>query len=349
MTSPTSPRQAHQMREQMTRRNHFSASMEKQSDEWLQMCISNPEKFEPSALQAAEWEIARRLDKREPVAAEIWAASYGFKTSDVIRLIEDNQITGMRTGDEWFVLARVKHGDRGAEVPATVLEQGHVGAVARAEAVQKPAAYSVQTREWFRKWFAPRYDEVTLFVMSSSALLLYLWDAAFRASVSGAIAELDMVSDLRLYFLMALLLGGLALSLAQGFIRHEKREFERELMLMFAIFFQVFSSFFAGFHLMNDPGYTIHWMFPLWNILSGILLMMLYRLEVIGVSAIIDTKASRVQIAICILPVAVFIFLNHNLLGLHWSLVLSMSVALAGVLSHAVDMFSLEDSGQQES
>jgi hypothetical protein len=296
--------------------------------------------------------------EREPVPADTWAGSYGFKTSDVIRMIGQKQITGFRDGDAWFVLAPVRRGktmvpgartdgakadDAGVVEPVTaealdddvdVLAES----ILREAARQKSAAAGGASRSWLHEWFSPRYDEVTLFVMSSSAILLFLLDAAFRSVV---ISEVTEPSDLRMYALLPFLAGGLVLSLVQGFIRHEKREFEREMMLMFAVFFQAFSGFFAAFHLLVNPAWTIHWIFPLWNIISGILLLLLYRMQIVGIGAIIDTRISRVQIAICILPVAGFIFLNHVVLGMHWSIILSMSVALAGVLSHAVDMFTV--------
>lgn len=295
--------------------------------------------------------------EREPVPADTWAGSYGFKTSDVIRMIGQKQITGFREGDSWFVLAPVRRGKMmvpGAKVDVAMIDDAGVvepvtsealadsvdalaGSILREAARQKSAAGGA-SRSWLQEWFSPRYDEVTLFVMSSSAILLFLLDAAFRSVV---ISEVTEPSDLRMYALLPFLAGGLVLSLVQGFIRHEKREFEREMMLMFAVFFQAFSGFFAAFHLLVNPAWTIHWIFPLWNIISGILLLLMYRMQIVGIGAIIDTRVSRGQIAICILPVAGFIFLNHVVLGMHWSIILSMSVALAGVLSHAVDMFTV--------
>jgi hypothetical protein len=300
--------------------------------------------------------------EREPVPADTWAGSYGFKTSDVIRMIGQKQITGFRDGDAWFVLAPVSRGNsmfKGAKADffamaddAGVVEPVVVEALAddvdalaesilREAARQKAAAAGGTSRSWLQEWFSPRYDEVTLFVMSSSAILLFLLDTAFRSVV---ISEVTEPTDLRIYALLPFLAGGLALSLVQGFIRHEKREFEREMMLMFAVFFQAFSGIFAAFHLLVNPAWTIHWIFPFWNIISGILLLMMYRMQIVGIGAIIDTRVSRVQIAICILPVAGFIFFNHFVLVMHWSVILSMSVALAGVLSHAVDMFTVAHS-----
>jgi hypothetical protein len=296
--------------------------------------------------------------ERQPVPADTWAGSYGFKTSDVIRMIGQNQITGFREGDAWFVLAPVRRGNtmfKGAKAGVAMADDAGVlepvaadvltddvdalaESILREAAMQKDAAADWTSRSRLQEWFTPRYDEVTLFVMSSSAILLFLLDAAFRSVVISEVAE---PSDLRMYALLPFLAGGLVLSLVQGFIRHEKREFEREMMLMFAVFFQAFSGIFAAFHLVVNPAWTIHWIFPLWNFVSGILLLMMYRMQIVGIGAIIDTRVSRVQIAICILPVAVFIFLNNVVLGMHWSVILSMSVALAGVLSHAVDLFTV--------
>lgn len=190
-------------------------------------------------------------------------------------------------------------------------------------------------RSTLRRWFAPRYDEVTLFVMSVAFVLLVLSDEALRAH---SVAVASNVQTLRDMVVPGLFLGGLSLSLFHAFAERRKTGWERTSMLFFAIGLHFGSGLIAAEHLLEASSGRVHWIFPVWNVLNWTILFLLWRFDVLEPDdSIAKNDASRIQVLIALGAAFGLVLVGQYVAHYHWTLTLSMTVAVASTVGHGIE------------
>ena len=110
-----------------------------------------------------------------------------------------------------------------------------------------------------------RFDDLTLFSLSFAFVLL-LWMNLGEMKIN--LTVLILLSRFGLFLALAML--GMALSLISIFVRHEKYEFEKWLMLLFALLVTTGTGVYSGIVMLEEG---ISWLiiFPLWNIFNSII------------------------------------------------------------------------------
>jgi hypothetical protein len=257
------------------------------------------------------------------IPVEYWASTHGYRVSDVILMIKRQDLPGMRLGNQWYVLSAfididIQPNSNQIEVESTPQEEKHI---------EKTIGRKILD------WFLPHYDEVTLFIMSSTVIGLVLIDTDFRSIIFDVIVNRDPLIFISTFVFLA----GSILSLVQSFVKHEKTEIEREMMLFFAVIVHAASGIFASIHLLENSTSGFYWVFPIWNFIYSILLFSFFRTGIINVSAIIDTGSSKWHLLVSLLVVIMFILIAHYIIHYHWSIIISISIALAGSLSYIID------------
>ena len=188
----------------------------------------------------------------------------------------------------------------------------------------------------FYRLFVPRYNECALFLMSFSFLVLFLTDARL---LNGA---LKLVSDNRFDFkVLALLVAfvlGLAFSLYHVFVRREKMIQEKRFMLFFAVAANGVSGFLAGKDMLADS-WELLIVFPIWNMVNAVLLLILYFAEVIDEGDIEDDDASPWQVVLGSIMVLAVLLVCQRCFNMSWPVVFSLCVVYATTLNHAVAVF----------
>jgi hypothetical protein len=174
--------------------------------------------------------------------------------------------------------------------------------------------------------FLPRYNELTLFLMGLSFVLLYLTYPDLR-SLAGDFLRSDHSFDYRRYLFVGLFGLGILFSLTHILIRRAKSSFEKFVMLFFAVVVNGYSGIAAGAHLIKEARGLLM-IFPLCNILSGAILLILYRLHVINEKCIEDDDATILQVivgsAVVIVTLAVC-----SAYQMYWAITFSICVAYA--------------------
>jgi hypothetical protein len=111
------------------------------------------------------------------------------------------------------------------------------------------------------------------------------------------------------------------------FTAREKTEVEKWGMLIFAVLTNAVSGIVAGIYVLKTDNVR-NWLiiFPVWNIINGVLLLLMLRLKIIDESCISDRDATLVQIILGLIAVLViFIFCNY-VFKLYWAITFSICI-----------------------
>ena len=177
----------------------------------------------------------------------------------------------------------------------------------------------------------PRYDELSLYLMSLSFLLTFLADARMRTTVFSEFAGNFDPRYFPLYALLFLFLAGLAFSIYHVFSSQKKTPEQKEAMLYFAVIINGLAGILAGAHMFEgSPGILI--LFPIWNILNSLVLLGLYWLRIVNEESISDNNTPLVDVITGSMAVAALYGLCR-LLDLYWAFTFSICVAYATSLS----------------
>lgn len=191
---------------------------------------------------------------------------------------------------------------------------------------------------FLRKWVAPKYDEITLYAMSVSLVLIVLVDAVLSSQVVWFFRHLSHPAFLLVEYMF---LGGLVFSVYHAFSESEKTETARGLMLTFAVLLQAGAGLVGALHLGSAEGGEGAWLFPAWGLLNSCLLLFFYRIGVLDASCILEHDATPRQVLAATVGILGVVWVGYDALGYHWTVTLAMSVALASIVSRAVQWLPL--------
>ena len=177
-----------------------------------------------------------------------------------------------------------------------------------------------------------RYDDLTLFALSFAFVLL-LW------------INLDFRTDFFLVSLFLprkgvfLVLAGMVLSLLNMFVRHRKYEFEKWLMLLFAVLVTAGTGAYSGFVMLKEG---VRWLivFPAWNIINSLVLLNAFYIGLVNTSSITNERAGLFQVVVTVASITLLLMLCDRVLDLHWALTYSIAVTYTMSLLGAIqDIF----------
>jgi DNA-directed RNA polymerase subunit RPC12/RpoP len=174
-------------------------------------------------------------------------------------------------------------------------------------------------------WFIPTYDESSLFLMAMTLILLYVGNSQMRGQINYFLTH---VRDLSIFLLVVfLLLAGLVLCLYHVFTRREKTRPEKVVMMLFAVLTNAGTGIISGWYVIKNtiaPNWLL--VFPIWNMINGVFMLLMLRLKVIDEECISERKASLIQIILGLVAVlTIFIFCNY-VFKLYWAITFSICI-----------------------
>ncbi|UCC21662.1 MAG: hypothetical protein JSW23_07550 [Planctomycetota bacterium] len=188
-----------------------------------------------------------------------------------------------------------------------------------------------------QRWFIPKYDELTIFMMTVALLLLFFFDESFRSKVFWLVAEFG--SDaFRVVILILLFLAGGLLSIYHVFAARRKTEGEKYVMLFFAVLANASGGILAGAHILSNwnDAPCILTLFPLWNIINGVILLLLLRIGEINTSSISDENARSGEVVFGFVIILGIFVLCRFVFELYWALTFSICTVYATSFSDAL-------------
>ncbi len=181
----------------------------------------------------------------------------------------------------------------------------------------------IEYRGQFRLLF-PRYDELVLFTMSLTCLLLMITGVLSHIPEIGAVSLRQLDPGFFVPFIfIAIFIAGLVLSLYHAFVDRPKTEIEKSFMLFFAVLVNVFSGFMgSGYSLTTASGWFI--VFPVINMINSMILLFMWRYGYFDETSISDQQASRGQVMLAGTIVLILFYLCHVVYEFLWIQTLSV-------------------------
>jgi hypothetical protein len=202
-----------------------------------------------------------------------------------------------------------------------------------------------EKRNPIARLFIPRYNELALFLMSIAFVLLFFTHADLRAGLHGFLFD-DFY--LRHYIALVLFVLGILFSLYHVFTTKQKTDGEKAVMLFFAVIVNGFSGIAAGMHMLKES-HGILMVFPIWNIVNGALLLLMYRFDIIDESSIVDDNATPFQVILGSMVVVAIFIVCRFVFEMYWAITFSICVTYASNVNGTVQsLFSRSRSRYEE-
>ena len=193
-----------------------------------------------------------------------------------------------------------------------------------------------EKRSLLKRLFVPQYDELALFLMSFAFILTFITHEYLRAGVFFFV-----FADSGLYVPLALIFFalGMAFSLYHVFTSREKTWREIKFMLFSAVIINAAGGIAVGMYFLEYPPDGLLILFPLWNIINGFLLLLMYRFDLMDDAIIADDNAAPFEVAAGLCVVLMTFAIGTFVFELYWAVIFSMCMVYATSINPLVKYF----------
>ena len=196
-------------------------------------------------------------------------------------------------------------------------------------------------------WLIPTYDELSLFLMAATLILLYATNAPMREQIYYLMTK---VHDGRVFVIAVLFLCGLCLSIYHIFTTREKTDFEKSVMLIFAVLANAGTGIVSGWYVIKNDAVHNWWIvFPIWNIVNSVLLLLMLRIRIINEKCISDRDTTMFRVVIGLASVLIIFVFCNSVFHLYWGITFSVCIVYATSFDRALqNVFPGLDYGEDE-
>jgi hypothetical protein len=188
---------------------------------------------------------------------------------------------------------------------------------------------------FFSFLFVPHYDELSLFSMSYICILLLI------VNISPSDWSIENVSFqpecVGLLIIFIPFLVGMGLCLYHAFTNRTKTNIEKKLMIFFAAIINGFSAIWAGTYILVHSQKWGLSIFPIWNIISGYILLTLLRSTDIEEETISDQNVTFGQLGVGTLFVTGIFYFCYFVFNLNWAATFSICIAWSTNLYNSIN------------
>jgi len=178
----------------------------------------------------------------------------------------------------------------------------------------------------------PRYDELTLFALSVTFLLLLAISPDMQKDLPRAAL---LLRDERILLLVGAASVGLVFSLLSIFFPFPKPQLVKWPMLAFAVVVTAGTGLYTGYVTITTArGWLL--VFPAWNIINGVLLVALFSQGLLDPTCILDRRAKFWQVVLTLICVGILLAVCEYGFQLHWAITYSICVGYTMSLHHAL-------------
>lgn len=183
--------------------------------------------------------------------------------------------------------------------------------------------------ELFKESFGfliPTYDKLSLFLMTVTLILLYVGNSQVRdwmrdLTQAGHSESIVFLTVFNFFFILCIIL------FFQILVPSEETDFKKKIMLFFAVLINAITGIIAGTYVVRNATAS-NWLlvFPIWNIINCVLLLLMLYFRIIDEDCISDRKATFVQTIIGLTAVLFVFILCNYVLKLHWAITYSICI-----------------------
>jgi hypothetical protein len=125
------------------------------------------------------------------------------------------------------------------------------------------------------------------------------------------------------------------LSFVNVFFKREKYDTEKYLMLLFAVIVTACTGIYSGYIIWAESkGWLL--IFPIWNIVNGVILLVLLRLGILDTDCIIENDANFLQVLASIVSTGIILWLCNYVFKMHWVISYSICVCYTITINDAI-------------
>jgi len=193
----------------------------------------------------------------------------------------------------------------------------------------------------------PSYDEAALFLMSATSVALFVVDSELRRQIAGLFTAPGKPGPGYFLIWAGVILGGLGLSVFHTFSSRPKTAIEKTWMGAFAMAVNGIAGIACGMELLDTP-WNWHAIFPVWNIVTGVVLLYLMALAPEDTVTNENTTVAEVILGLFV-AACVFSYCEY-LAHFTWAMTFSVCVAYSTALDQPIRrMFrALRNKNRQE-
>ena len=100
-------------------------------------------------------------------------------------------------------------------------------------------------------------------------------------------------------------------------------------MLLSAVIINAAGGIAVGMYFLEHPPDGLLILFPLWNIINGFLLLLMYRFDLMDEAIIVDDNAAPFELAAGVCVVLMTVAISTFVFELYWAVIFSMCMAYA--------------------
>jgi hypothetical protein len=179
--------------------------------------------------------------------------------------------------------------------------------------------------------FLPSYDEITLFTLSFSLVVLYFMNEKFRLDIHKS---LFIQQDGRAILVALYSVVGMFFSLFNLF-RKQIDDDEKYFMLLFAVVITACTGFYSSYVIWDQfKGWLM--IFPIWNITNGVLMLVLLQMGVLDTDCILENDTNFWQVFVSIIAVGIILGLCNYIFKMHWIISYSICVCYTITINDAI-------------
>lgn len=182
-------------------------------------------------------------------------------------------------------------------------------------------------RNFFEFLFVPHYDELSLFTMAYVCILFLIINNPLSQSDFNPGDVKAFVFNVPLFMGVLLFLLGMLLCLYHAFTQRTKTNTEKKLMLIFAAIINGFSGIWGGTYILVENSGWGFSLFPIWNIISGYILMSLLRESYMEERIISDENVSLGQLLTSTVLISGIFYLCYFTFHFNWAATFSICIA----------------------
>jgi hypothetical protein len=199
------------------------------------------------------------------------------------------------------------------------------------ESGKDPRLDSDEPTEYFAEIFKekfgfliPTYDAMSLFLMAVTWILLYIVNNQLNQTIQTFLMTQHWSL---IIYVLTIPAAFLIIGIYQIFIKREKSDFERTIMLWFAIVTNILTGIVASVYIIKNIEVR-NWqlIFSIWNIVNAVVLYLMLVADFIDENCIVDRQTTPAQIVLGTAVTIVIVLICNYVLKLHWSITFSICI-----------------------
>jgi hypothetical protein len=175
----------------------------------------------------------------------------------------------------------------------------------------------------------PRYTEVSLFLTALTFILVYLSNDEATRAVAGFATISPHVFLLFIFFVF-----GLFFSFYYALSDKETPGIAKFCMLIFVILTNFGVALFAFISISKEV-HDYYIIFPAVNVINALIILTLFRAQIVDTNCISDKNARPVELAVGSLAVLILFLISQYLLKNYWAITFSICLSYSVMINDA--------------